>query len=413
MAEPVNNNLETQSSQNGNNHSVESANGKNRSRSRALWLFTLFLFAAGLAWLAYWYFYLQYHESTEDAYANGNFISINPVISGAVIAFYTDNTDLVKKGQLLVELDPTNYQSIYEKELATLAQVTLRVRQLYNDVQTQHANVRNQRAIVKRAQFDFNNRSKLRESNPEAVSKEDFFHAQQDYLSTQSNLQQAESKLNASLAAAGNTPPEKHPLIENQKAIIRSAYYNLRHCAIYAPETGYVAQRNVNVGEWVTPTTNLMAIIPTYPVWVDANFKETQLGKIRIGQPAVIHFDLYGSNVSYQGKVIGIASGTGSVFSLIPPQNATGNWIKIVQRLPVRISLDRETTEKFPVRLGISAEVDIDVSNQDLPMLATSPVQKPVEKTFIFDIHMGEVNQIMDRIVRDNLQSEQIENQKS
>lgn len=394
--------------QNGNPPPIATANNKNHSRTRALWLFTLFLFAIGLAWLAYWFLYLQNYESTDDAYANGNFININPVISGTVVAFYADNTDLVKRGELLVELDPTNYQAIYDKEIATLAQVTLQVRELYNDVQTQRANVKTQQTSLERAQFDFNNRLKLNQSNPEAVSQEDFVHAQKDFLSAQFNLQQAESKLGTALSAAGNTPPEKHPLIENQKAIVRTAYYNLQHCAIYAPETGYVAQRSVNVGEWVTATTNLMAVIPTYPVWVDANFKETQLKRMRIGQPAIVWFDLYGSNVIYQGTVIGIASGTGSVFSLIPPQNATGNWIKIVQRLPVRISLDRETTEKFPVRLGISAQVKVDVSNQDLPMLPLLPVQKAVEKTFVFDIHLEKLNQIMDKIVLDNLRSKQV-----
>lgn len=413
MAEPAvsNPNLEAKPLQNSNNDSVEKTNEKNRSRTRKLWLFTLFLFVAGLAWLSYWVFYLQYRESTDDAYANGNFININPVISGAVIAFYADNTDLVKKGELLIELDPTNYQSIYDKELATLAQVTLQVRELYNNVQTQQANVKNQRAMLERANFDFKSRLKLNESNPEAVSQEDVVHKQQDFLAAQFNLQQAESKLNTALAAAGNTTPEYHPLIEKQKAIVRTAYYNLQHCAIYAPETGYVAQRTVDVGEWVTPTTNLMAVIPTYPVWVDANFKETQLKKMRIGQPAIVWFDFYGSDVVYQGKVIGIASGTGSIFSLIPPQNATGNWIKIVQRLPVRISLDQETTKNFPVRLGISAEVSVDVSNKDLPMLSTTSLQKPVEKTFIFDIHLEKVNQIMDRIVLNNLRSEQTKNQ--
>lgn len=299
----------------------------NYSRSRALGWFTFLLLVIGFTWFCYWYFYLQYRESTDDAYADGNLININSVISGAVIAYYADNTDLVKKGQLLVELDRTNYQAIYNKELATLASVAL-------------------------------------------------------------------------------TVPESHPLIEQQKENIRTAFYHLQHCSIYTPQTGYIAQRTVDVGNWITPTTNLMAVIPTDYVWVNANYKETQLRKMRIGQPAVVWFDLYGSKVKYEGKVIGIASGTGSVFSLIPPQNATGNWIKIVQRLSVRISLDRETTEKFPVRLGISAEVDVDITNQNLPLLSLSPPEKPVAKTDVFDIHMKELNQIMDKIIRDNLKQE-------
>lgn len=375
----------------------------NHSRSRALWAFTFFLILCAVGWFCYWYFYLRFYESTDDAYANGNFINVNSVISEAVIAFYADNTDLVKEGQLLVELDRTNYQAIYNKELASLSSITLQVRQLYENAQINRDQIKNKRAILERRQFDYRERLNLSKTKPEAVAQEDYIHSEKDFIAAQFDLQQAESQLAASLAAIGNTPPEKHPLIEQQKENVRIAYYNLQHCSIYAPQTGYIAQRTVEVGQWITPTTNLMAIIPTDYVWVDANFKETQLKNMRIGQPAVVWFDLYGSNVKYEGKVIGIASGTGSIFSLIPPQNATGNWIKIVQRLPVRISLDPETIKQFPIRLGISAEVDVNVTDQNLPFLAPIPVEKSVSKTFVFDIHMKTLDQLMDRIIRENL----------
>ena len=218
-------------------------------------------------------------------------------------------------------------------------------------------------------------------------------------------MEQALFQLKAATAAAGNTIPQKHPLIAGQKEIVRSAFYSLQHCSIYAPQTGYIAQRSVEVGQWITPTTNLMAIIPTDHVWVDANFKETQLTNMRIGQPATVWFDLYGSDVKYEGKVIGIASGKGITFSLIPPQNATGNWIKIVQRLPVRISLDSNTVQRFPIRLGISATVDVEVTNQDLPRLSAITSPQPVAKTSVFDIHVQELNRIMDQIVENNLKN--------
>lgn len=375
-------------------------------RSRALWIFTFILLLAGLTWLAIWFFYLQYHESTDDAYANGNFININSVISGAVIGFYADDTDLVEEGQLLVSLDSTNYQILYNKELSTLASVALQVRQLYDNVEVSRSNVHNKKTALEKTKFDYDNRLKLKEVNPEAVSNEDYVHSNQNYQIALFDLEQAESQLHASQAAAGNTIPAKHPLIEQQKGNVRAAYYNLQHCSIYAPSTGYVAQRTVDVGQWVTPTVNLMAVIPTNYVWVDANFKETQLSNMRIGQPAVVWFDLYGSKVKYQGHVIGIASGTGSIFSLIPPQNATGNWIKIVQRLPVRISLDAATLKDFPARLGISAEVDVDITDQSLPLLAISPSIKPVSQTTVFAIDLAKVNQIMDEIIQSNLEKE-------
>jgi membrane fusion protein (multidrug efflux system) len=377
----------------------------NNQRSRALWWFTLALIIAGLAWFFYWFFYLQYHETTDDAYANGNLVNINSVIPGAVVAFYADDTDFVKEGDLLVRLDSTNYEVIYNRELANLASVTLQVRQLYHNVETNRAFVDNKQTLLDRAKFDYQNRLNLHLKNPAAVAHEDFIHSQDEYMAALSELEQAKSQLRTALAAAGNTPPEKHPLIEQQKENIRNAFYNLQHTAIYAPTTGFVAQRAVNVGEWVTPTVNLMAIIPINYVWVDANFKETQLDNMRIGQPAIVTFDLYGSKVKYEGKVIGIGFGTGSVFSLIPPQNATGNWIKIVQRLPVRISLDPEKIKKFPIRLGISAIVDVNVSHRDLPLLATSTPTKPVAETRVYDIDLEKVNRLMDKIVQDNLRS--------
>lgn len=373
---------------------------RNTQRSKALIWFTLFLIIAGIAWFCYWFFYLQYHEYTDDAYGNGNLIPINSAINGSVISFYADDTDLVKEGQLLVLLDPTDYKIIYESELANLAQVVLQVRQLYNNVQVNKASLESKKANVENLMFDYENRLQLVGSL--AVSNQDFVHAKNNLLIAQLELQQSEGQLRVSLDAAGNTPPEDHPLIQQQKGKVRSAYYNLQHTEIFAPSTGYVAQRNVNVGQWVTPNTNLMAIIPTDYVWVDANYKETQLTYMRIGQPVSIWFDIYG-DVEYKGKVLGIASGTGSVFSLIPPQNATGNWIKIVQRLPVRISLDPETLKKYPIRIGLSAETYVDITNQDLPMLASAPSVKPISTTKVFDIDMAKVDDVINKVIAENM----------
>lgn len=375
---------------------VSPANGH-----RMLWGFTIALIIAAIVWLCLWIFYFQFHESTDDAYANGNLIHINSAIPGSVIAFFTDDTDLVKEGQLLVKLDPTEYQVAFDKELTALAATVLQVRQLYNSVYVNEAILENKRALLEKANFDYQNRVNLVASK--AISNEDFTHSKDDFRVAQSQVAQAEHQLQVAKDAAGNTPLESHPLIEQQKNAVRAAYYNLQHCNIYAPATGFVAQRNVDVGEWVSPATAMMAVIPKDYVWVDANYKETQLKYMRIGQPAVVWFDLYGSGVKYHGKVLGIASGSGSVFSLIPPQNATGNWIKIVQRLAVRISLDPETVEKYPIRLGISAEVNVDITNQDLPMLAPVPATQPVATTKVFDIDMEAVNKLMDDIVHANL----------
>lgn len=374
----------------------------------ALWTLTIILILATIGWFCYWFFYLQYHQYTDDAYANGSYININPAVPGSVIAFYADDTDLVQEGQLLVLLDPTNYHITFERELATLAQVVLQVRQLYTNVLVSRANVENQRANLINVSYDYENRLHLVGSL--AISDQDFVHAKNTLLIAQATLKQAEFQLQAAKDAAGPTEPEIHPLILQQRGNVRSAYYNLEHCSIYAPSTGYVAQRNVDVGQWVTATSNMMAVIPTNYMWVDANYKETQLTYMRIGQPAKVWFDIYGSKVEYEGKVIGIASGSGSVFSLIPPQNATGNWIKIVQRLPVRISLPLDKLEKYPARLGISAEVDVDITHfEHLPMLAQVPPSKPVSTTSVYDIDMENLDVLMDQIVAENLKNKQFD----
>jgi membrane fusion protein (multidrug efflux system) len=362
----------------------------NRKRTRYLWLFTIILVLIGIALFCYWFFYAEFHESTDDANANGSLITVNSAINGSVIAFYADDTDLVKEGQLLIELDPTYYQVGYDKALAALSAEVLEVKQIYNTVLVNQADVEVKRISLSKTQYDYNNRASL--VNSKAISNEDFIHSRDDLTIAEFELKKAESQLLVSQDAAGNTPMSEHPRIKEKIEAVIEAFYYLKHTKIYAPTTGYVAQRSVNVGQTLSQTRSAMSIIPIDYVWVDANFKETQLKYMRIGQPASVWLDIYGSSVKYEGKVLGIASGSGSVFSLIPPQNATGNWIKIVQRLPVRISLDPETVKKYPLRLGLSANVDVDISNQDLPMLAQIAKTKPITTTDVFDISLNEVN---------------------
>jgi membrane fusion protein (multidrug efflux system) len=318
------------------------------------------------------------------------------------VAFYADDTDFVTEGMLLVELDSTKYRVQYEKELAALASTVLDVSQIYDRVQVSQANTQSRQALLNATKSEYENRLSLLESK--TISNDDLAHAKDDYDLAQSNLTQALRELRIAIDAAGTTSPENHPHIIEQKAKVRTAYYLLKHCSIYAPASGNIAQRTVEVGQWVRPGDNLMAIIPTDYVWVDANFKETQLTHMRIGQPTKVWFDIYGSKVIYEGKVLGIASGAGSVFSIIPPQNATGNWIKIVQRLPVRISLDAKTLKRYPTRLGISAEVDVDITNQDLPLVTNNPTPaQPIAKTQVFNLDFQEVDKIMLEIVQVNL----------
>lgn len=378
----------------------------NHNAHRILWWFTFGILIIGIAWALVYFLYFQFHESTDDAYVNGNMIQIHSAIPGSIVAFYADDTDLVLEGQLLVELDKTDYLLKYEKSLAELASTTLQVRQIYDNVIAARAVVESKTVALSRARYDYENRSQLVET--EAIAKEDYIHSRDDLATAKTAFKQADAQLQAALAAAGNTEIEHHPLLDQAKSNVRQAYYQLKHCSVYAPYTGYVAQRTIDVGQWITPQSPLMAVIPTDYLWVDANFKETQLTYMRVGQPVSVWFDLYGSKVKYNGKVLGIAMGSGSVFSLIPPQNATGNWIKIVQRLPVRISLDPETLKNYPARLGISAEVDVDITNQELPMLTNKPASRPVATTRVFDIHLSEVDKVIDDIIHSNLKKQEL-----
>ncbi|MFA6916572.1 MAG: HlyD family efflux transporter periplasmic adaptor subunit [Parachlamydiales bacterium] len=375
--------------------------GSNNKRNRTiLWITLGFLVAAAL-WILLWVFYLRFHETTDDAYVNGYKINLTSAISGVPIAFYADDTDLVEEGQLLVKLDKTDYQLRYDNALANLGATVLQVKQLYETVKANATTVETMRVRVSKAKFDFENRKNLIES--QAISNEDFVHTRDDLTVAELNLKYAEEQWELAKAAVGPTQPENHPLIEAQKSNVRSAYYNLFHTSIYAPARGYVAQRIVEVGQAVAPNSVLMAIIPENRMWVDANFKETQLKNMRIGQPVKVNFDLYGSGFDVEGNVIGIASGTGSVFSLIPPQNATGNWIKIVQRLPVRIGLNPEQIKSKPLRLGLSAYVDVNISDTDHPMLAVEPIKKAISTTKVYDIDFKVVEAKMQKIITANL----------
>lgn len=372
-----------------------------QDRNNTLWKVSAGIATIALCWFLYWYFYLQYHIFTDDAFAGGNMVNINSPVSGSVVAYYADDTDFVAEGQLLVQLDDTSYRLAYEKEVEALASIILDVRQLYDNVGRLEALVSAKQTSLEKARYDYDNRAKLISSK--AISNEDFTHSHDNVLIAEAEHQQARMQLRAALDAIGGASLQNHPWIEKQKTLVRKAYYNLHHCAIRAPSTGYVAQRSVEVGQWVTPTANIMAVIPTDYVWVDANYKETQLTKMRVGQPATVRFDLYGSDVKFDGKVLGIASGTGSVFSIIPPQNATGNWIKIVQRLPVRIGLNGDLLKKYPLRLGISAEVEVDVTEQDLPYLNMPTPTQAVAKTSVFHVDFEAVNKLMDGMIQANM----------
>ncbi len=329
----------------------------------------------GVAWFAYWFVELRHFEKTDDAYVQGNLVQITPQVPGTVIAVNVDDTDFVKAGSPLVALDRADAEVALAQAQATLAQTVREVRALYSanatgsaNIALREAEVTRSRADLAKAQDDLARRQGLSASG--AVSGEELNHAQASVsnasaalAASQAALVAAQQQLATSRALTDGATVENHPNVERAAAKVREAYLYYARTVLPAPVSGYVARRTVQVGQRVAPGASLMSIIPLDQVWVDANFKEVQLRAMRIGQPVTLIADAYGKSVEYRGTVAGLGVGTGAAFALLPAQNATGNWIKVVQRVPVRIALDPKELAAHPLRVGLSMEVNVDVAN--------------------------------------------------
>jgi membrane fusion protein (multidrug efflux system) len=332
----------------------------------------------------YWAQVLRYHQTTDDAYVGGNVVQITPQISGTVIAIGADDTQFVKAGQPLVRLDQADAHVALDQAEAQLARSVRDVRNLFATTSQLEAAVQLRQTDLAAAASDLARRKRLGTSG--AVSGEELQHAVDAVNAAQAGLLAARQQLAANLARVDGTTLNNHPQVRDAAAAVRNAYLTLARTELPAPVAGFVARRNVQLGQRVAPGTPLMAVVPLDQVWVDANFKEPQLAHMRVGQPVRLSADLYGARVVYHGTVAGFGAGTGAAFSLLPAQNATGNWIKIVQRVPVRVALDPHELAAHPLQIGLSMKADVDVSAGDdharLPQLATNAVSWSTE---VFD----------------------------
>ena len=352
-----------------------------RRRLLALALGAFLLLGAGYG--AYWATVARYHQSTDDAYVNGNVVQITPQISGTVVEIGADDTQFVKAGQPLVRLDPADARVGLDQAEAQLARTVREVRNLFATTAQLSASVTVRESELATAEKDLARRERLASSG--AVSGEELQHARENERSAQAALLAARQQLAANRARVDGTRIENHPDVQNAAAAVRSAYLALSRTQLPAPVSGFIARRNVQLGARVAPGTTLMSVVPLDQVWVDANFKESQLAGMRVGQPVTVTADLYGGSVVYHGKVVGFGAGTGAVFSLLPAQNATGNWIKIVQRVAVRIALDPAELAAHPLQIGLSMRADVSVrdrSGDRLPQLAQSSL---AYSTHVFD----------------------------
>ncbi len=379
---------------------IEKAPEHEKKKHRLLWTMTWGFLAAGVAVFLFWLLVWRFEESTRDAYVHGNQIVVSPQIAGFVTSLSVEDTEVVKEGRVLVELDTIDTKMALESAKNSLAESVRSVTQMFEDVGTLRGEKEQRKAEMRQAGRDYKHRKNLIESG--GVSKEDFQHSETDFIGAFAALLSTQHKLRGAKALVANTTVETHPLVEKAKDVVREAYVNFQRCTIRSPANGMVAKRKVQVGESISPKTPLMTIAPLDQIWVNANFKEVQLKKMRIGQSVTMKADMYGSDVIYHGKVIGISAGTGNIFSVLPPQNATGNWIKIVQRLPVRIELNPEEIKQHPLRLGLSMNVTVDIRDTSGKMIPAPPPKGALFSTDIFNKQEEGVETIIQEIIQKN-----------
>ncbi|WP_439821851.1 HlyD family secretion protein [Pseudomonas sp. HLG18] len=374
--------------------------GNPRKRKVMLLVLAVVVALAGAGVWAYHEFIGRWSESTDDAYVNGNVVEITPLVTGTVVSIGADDGDLVHEGQVLINFDPNDAEVGLQSAKANLARTVRQVRGLYSNVDGMKAQVNAQQAEVQKAQDNFNRRKNLAAGG--AISQEELSHARDDLTSAQNALANAKQQLKTTSALVDDTVVSSHPDVMAAAAQLRQAYLTNARSTLIAPVTGYVAKRTVQLGQRVQPGTALMAVIPLDQLWIDANFKETQLRDMRIGQPVEIESDIYGSDVKFSGTVDSLGAGTGSAFALLPAQNATGNWIKIVQRVPVRIHVNAEELAKHPLRVGLSTNVEVNLHDQSGPVLAQQPPQQASFSTNVYDRQLAEADAMITQLIHDN-----------
>jgi len=332
-------------------------------------LFGAAILLAALVYGVWWLLSARYSETTDDAYVAGNIVAVTSRENATVTALYADNTQAVRHGQLLIEMDPAVAEVTMKAAEANLARAARAVRGTFASADSYSAQLNQAEVALARAQSDYQRRQAALSG---AVSGEELGHARDAVAAAEAAVSAARGGLAQAQSSIAGMDVANNPDVLTAAAQLRAAAIALSHMKIVAPVDGVIAQRTVQVGQRVNAGAPLMAVVPLSDVWVDANFKEGQLARMRIGQPVTITTDIYGSKVAYHGKIAGLGAGSGSAFAVLPPQNASGNWIKIVQRVPVRIALDAAELDKNPLRIGLSVSAEVDVRDQSGPRVASA-----------------------------------------
>jgi membrane fusion protein, multidrug efflux system len=376
-------------------------NPQSGKRRRVLLIIGSIFIVIAILSAAYFIVVLEKRERTDDAYVNGNRVVISAQISGTVVAVQADDTQLVKAGQILVKLDPIDAEVALSRSVSSLAQTVRQVRQQKATADQYDSAIESRRLELVRAQADLAKREPLLAEH--AIAAEEIRHAQESVQLAQAALTQAMRQAGASHALVDGTRVEDNPLVLEAKAAYRDAWIAAQRNAVIAPVSGYVAARSVQLGQHIQAGQALMTVIPLNSLWVDANFKEVQLRNLRIGQAAEVRSDLYGGAFIFHAHVQGMSAGTGAAFSLLPAQNSSGNWIKVVQRVPVRIQIDDQDLLKSPLRVGLSATVTVDTTSRVGPVLAMDASNEAVGDTQVYTQDLDKANAEADAVVRRNL----------
>ena len=385
------------------------------ARRRGLTLIAIALGVSGLAWGGWHWLQGRHQQNTDNAYVAGNVVQITPQVGGTVVAIQADDTDFVKAGQVLVKLDAADASVALDQAEAQLAQTVREVRTLFANnstlqaqVQLREADLSRSQTELARAQEDSQRRAPLVASG--AVGKEEFQHAQAQanaaksaVMAAQSAVNAAKEQLSASQTQTEGTSVAQHPSVQRAASKVREADLALQRVELRAPTDGHIAKRGVQLGQRVQAGAPLMTLVALNQLWVDANFKESQLQTLRIGQAAEMEADVYGTKVVYHGNVVGLGAGTGAAFALLPAQNATGNWIKVVQRVPVRITIDAKDLAEHPLRVGLSMDVSVDTQDQSGKTLADAPRTSPAAVTTVFESQQRAADQRVERIIAAHL----------
>lgn len=376
---------------------TESKSNGSAGRMKILLKIAFVFILIGAVWGGWWHFYARHREVTDNAYVTGNIVNIEPQTSGVVVSVEADTGTFVEKGKTLVRLGKADASVSLEKaraELADTVRQTIVTRRRAPEAQ---AIVKLKETELAKAKDDYRRRNGL--SDGDAISKEELENSKNRLEQAKDSLKIAQAQMATAMSARGYGAVEQQPAIERAKARFVEAYLAWRRLEIVAPVSGYVAKRNAQVGKLVNPGQPLMALAPLDEIWVEGNFKEVQIAPIRMGQKVKLTSDLYGGSVVYDGKIAGLGAGTGAVFALIPPQNATGNWIKVVQRVPVRITLDPAQIKSRPLVLGLSMRAEVDITNQDGPTLAPAGTVTGSFKTDVYERQIEGAKELADEVI--------------